>query len=122
MHRRGFGKMPTTFERRLISLFKRSSGFVLCSCRWCSTGQMPVGEDVLGGVFEHASAARGKRVAQAVGDLPQLRHRRGVIRLREDRADDRGDRFARALRDRRQQIPHEVHAAPLPRGPRSAPC
>jgi hypothetical protein len=25
----GFGKMPTTFERRLISLLRRSSGFVL---------------------------------------------------------------------------------------------
>jgi len=29
----GFGKMPTTFERRVISLLSRFSGFVLCSCR-----------------------------------------------------------------------------------------
>jgi len=26
------GKIPTTAERRLISLFSLSSGFVLCSC------------------------------------------------------------------------------------------
>ncbi len=29
----GLGKMPTTFDRRLISLFRRSSGLVLCNCR-----------------------------------------------------------------------------------------
>jgi hypothetical protein len=35
----GFVMMPTTFERRLISLLRRSSGFVLCSWRWCSIGR-----------------------------------------------------------------------------------
>ena len=35
----GFVMMPATFERRLISLLRRSSGFVLCSWRWCSIGR-----------------------------------------------------------------------------------
>ena len=29
----GFGKIPPTLERCLISLLRRSSGLVLCSCR-----------------------------------------------------------------------------------------
>ena len=68
-----------------------------------------------------SSSGRGPREAraQAVGDLPQLRHRRRVIGLREDRADDRRDRFAGALRHGREQVAHEVHAAPLPRAPES---
>ena len=61
-----------------------------------------------------SAAARANRRAQAVGDLAQLRHRGGVIGLREDGADDRGDGLARALGHRREQIPHEMHAAPLP--------
>jgi len=36
----------------------------------------------------------------ALGDLPQLRQGRGVVRLRENGADDRGDRLARAVRHR----------------------
>jgi hypothetical protein len=36
-----------------------------------------------------------------------------MVGLREDRADDRGDRLARALRHRGQQVPHERHPAPL---------
>jgi hypothetical protein len=31
----GVGKMPTTFDRRFISSFSPSSGFVLYSWRWC---------------------------------------------------------------------------------------
>ena len=34
-----FGKMPTTSVRRLISPFRRSTGFVECSLALCSLGK-----------------------------------------------------------------------------------
>jgi hypothetical protein len=34
-----------------------------------------------------------------------------VIGLGEERSDDRGDRLARAFRDGRQQVAHEMHTA-----------
>ena len=75
--------------------------------------QMSRREDVLRGVFQHGGRARKPR-APAVGDLPQLGHRRGVVRLREDGADDRRDGFAGAVGDGGQEVAHDVHAAPLP--------
>lgn len=42
--------------------------------------QMSVREDVFGGLFEDGRGA-GEPCAEAVGDLSQLRQRRGVIRL-----------------------------------------
>ena len=79
--------------------------------------EMAVGQDVLGGLLQHGRRPR-KAGAQAIGDLPQLRHRRGMVRLRKDRADDGRDRFPHPVRHRGQQIPHEMHPAPLPRGAR----
>jgi len=43
------GKIPTTSLRRLISLLRRSSGFVLCSLARCRAGlgwEVHVGENV----------------------------------------------------------------------------
>ena len=76
--------------------------------------QVPVCQDVLGRILEEGGGLRKPR-SQALGHLPQLRPRRRVIGLREDRAHHRRNGFAGALRHRRQQVPHEVHATPLPR-------
>ena len=75
--------------------------------------QMPVRQDVFGRVLEDGRRL-GEARPEAIGDLPQLRHRRRVVRLREDRADNGRDRLARALGHRGEQIAHEMHAAPLP--------
>jgi hypothetical protein len=56
----GFGKIPTTFDRRLISLFNRSSGFVLCNWRWCSTGRCRYAE-MSSAASSSSVAARGNR-------------------------------------------------------------
>jgi len=73
--------------------------------------QMPVRQDVFGGILEE-SRGLGESRAESVGDLPQLGHRGGVIGLREDRADDRSDGLAGAPGYRCEQIPHEVHFMP----------
>ena len=64
------------------------------------------------------AAARANRLRSPFGHLPELRHRGGVIGLREDRSDDRCDRLPGSLRDGRQQVTHEMHAAALPGGAR----
>jgi hypothetical protein len=71
-----------------------------------------VGQNVLRRFLQERRSF-GKPSAQTVGDFVQLRHRASMVGLREDRADDRGDRLARALRHRGQQVPHERHPAPL---------
>jgi hypothetical protein len=76
--------------------------------------QVSIGQDVFGRLFEDRGGA-GEAAAEPVRHLTPLRHRRGVVRLGEDRADDGGDGLARAVRDGRQQRAHEVDAAPLPR-------
>jgi hypothetical protein len=79
------------------------------------TRKAPVGERVFGGVLQERRRLR-EAVAQSVGDLSQLRHRARMIWLRKDRSRDRGNRLAGALRHGGQQVPHEVHPAPLPSG------
>ncbi len=54
---------------------------------------------------------------QAVGDVAELRLRRRMIGLRDEGTYDRGDRSTGALRHGREQVPHEVDPAALPRGP-----
>ena len=58
--------------------------------------QMPIGENVFGRLLEHSGGAHQPR-AQAVNNLAELSHCRGVIRLRKDCADNRSDLFTRAL-------------------------
>ncbi|MNC84518.1 hypothetical protein D3C83_00740 [compost metagenome] len=76
--------------------------------------EVAVGQDVLRRVLQQRRGTR-KPAAQSLGHLPQLRHRRGMIRLGEDRPDDRRDGLAGALGHRGQEIPHEVDTTPLPR-------
>ncbi len=51
-----------------------------------------------------------------MGDLVQLGHRRVMVGLGEDRADDRGHRILGLLGYHGEQVPHEVHPAALPGG------
>ena len=107
--------MPTTAERRLISLFSRSSGFVRVQLPAVRRRKVQVGEHVLGRLLEQLGGL-GEAAAQALDDPLQLRLRRRVVGLREDRPHDRGHRLAGAARQRGQHVAHEVHATPLPRG------
>ena len=66
-------------------------------------GQMPVRQDVFGGILEEGRGLSESR-AESVGDFAQLRHRGRVIGLRENGADDRGDGLAGALGHRREQV------------------
>ena len=59
---------------------------------------MSIRQDVFSRLFEQRGRARKPR-PQPVGDLPQLRQRRRVIRLREDGAHDGRDRFTRLRRN-----------------------
>ncbi len=92
-------------------------------------GQMPVREDVLGGVFEQRRGTRKAR-AQAIGDLAELRERRRMVGLGEDGPDDSrqwpharpGDRVGRRgveIRDSRARPKvDEVKTAPIRSWPR----
>lgn len=84
-------------------------------------GQMAVRQDVFRGLREDGCRP-GKPCPQPVGDLPQLRQGQGVIRLGEDRAHDRRDCLARAVRHRREQVAHEVGRGSVATSCRSAPC
>ncbi len=79
-------------------------------------GDLQVREHVLGGVFEELGGLR-EPTLEHPGHLVELRHRRGVIGLGEDRAHDRRDGVVGSLGHDREQVPHEVHPAALPGGP-----
>jgi hypothetical protein len=63
----GLGRIPTTFERRLISLLSCSSVQLPLVLEW----QVAVGQDVLGGLLEQRGRAR-KAGTQTVGDFAKL--------------------------------------------------
>lgn len=65
----GLGKMPTTCDRRLISLFSRC-----CAATAVLQGQVPVGEDIFSRVFEQGGGL-GKARTQPLGHLAQLHER-----------------------------------------------
>ena len=106
----GFGKIPTTFERALAFCVQPLERIRAVQLPLVRNRQRPIGQHVFGGLLEQRGGAR-KAGPEAIGDLPELRQRGGLIGLREDRADDRRDRFAGALRHRREEISHDVHAA-----------
>jgi hypothetical protein len=72
----------------LISLWRRSSGSSNAACAGAPSGSAG-GEHVLGGVLQEFGDLWELRT-EHLRDLVQLAHRRGVIGLGEDRADDRG--------------------------------
>ena len=74
---------------------------------------MAVRQNVFRGLFE-GNGRQLESAAPALGDLPESRQCRSVIRLCEDRVHDRGDGLAGTLRDRGERVAHEVHAAALP--------
>lgn len=54
--------------------------------------------------------------AEHCGDLAELFLNVLPVRLGENGADDRGDHFLRSLRDRGEDVAHEMHPAALPAG------
>ncbi len=80
------GKIPTTSVRRLISPFRRSIGFVLCSFVRCCGGKGHVGEDVLLGAVHEGRELRQLR-AHLVRHQPPLGFGRGVVWLSEGGSD-----------------------------------
>jgi hypothetical protein len=60
--------MPTMLERRMISLFRRSSGFVLVQLPLVFERHVPVGQGVLRRVVQERGCL-DKPTAEPVGDL-----------------------------------------------------
>jgi hypothetical protein len=78
-------------------------------------GEGREGEKAVAGVGEHACDFRVGAL-QHPGHLVELGVHMFLIRLGEDRADDRGHHLARAFRDHREHVAHEMDPAALPRG------
>jgi len=76
--------------------------------------QGAVGQDVFGGVLQQCRGAQETH-PQAVGDLPELRQRRFVIRLREDGSEHGRDGFAGRVGHARKRILDDVDPAAWPR-------
>ena len=107
-----FGKMPTTRERRLISLLIRSSGFVdqiFCQWRFRECGE---GQDFgLRVVHEWADLREG--VGESVADLVPGSGDGSLVRLGEDGAEHRRDHVGLVLGHVSEQVAGEVHSAAL---------
>jgi hypothetical protein len=107
--------MPTTSVRRRISRFSRSSELFDHSCRQCSFGCAVKGEDLRAWLVEQRGRLRES--ALELSDDPAVLLADPVgVGLGEDRSHHRRHEALGALRDVRQQVPHEVRAAALPAG------
>ena len=65
-----FGKMPTTSVRRLISPFRRSSGFVECSFVRCCWGKLNIGGNVSARPRQFSAARFGTYWPELIGARP----------------------------------------------------
>jgi hypothetical protein len=70
-------------------------------------------EEIMVCVIEHRGDL-GKRPAQHRRDLDELGVDVFAVRLREDRADNRGDHVLGSFRDHGEHVAHEVDSASLP--------
>jgi hypothetical protein len=105
--------MPITSVRRRISLLSRSSELFDQSCRqWSFGNELKASRSVP--ASSSSAAAFGEATFELVDDPGVLLVDGGRVGLREDRPDHRRDEVLRALGDAREQVAHEVGAAPLP--------
>jgi hypothetical protein len=108
-----FGEMPTTPVLRLMSLFRRSSGFVEEICLQCSSGEAHVGKDLLFALQQEHRAPR-HAFFRAIGERSQFFLCHCLVRLLKHQPDG-GKHYALAVcGDEREQVAQEAHPAVLP--------
>ena len=112
---KALGKMPTTFERRLISLFNRSSGLLDQILRQCAVGNA-VNARTSVRAARIDSAAFGNRSSRvAVTSSQRASTARRVCRARRSMRNAAATNSPWRLRHGREQVAGVVHAAALPR-------
>ena len=114
------GKIPTTRERRLISLLTRSSGLVDQILRQCARGK-PVNARTSALASSISGPILGNDVASWSRTSSQVALTAAGVGLGEDRAEHGGDHVAVRLRDVGEQVAGEVDPAPLMPGALEAP-
>src|SRR5512144_392243 len=108
----GFGKIPTTSVRRLISLWRRSNGLVLQIFLQCASGKSA--NAVRSALASRSMPATAGNLlsSRAATVSTWSRTRRGG--LGEDGADGGGDHLGVALAHLGERVAQEVDAASLP--------
>ena len=108
------GKIPTTSERRPISLLTRSSGLVERSLVQCSAGKRVEGDQVLLGVLEQPADLRRDRL-QALEDVADALAGLVAVFGVEHFPQRGGDQAALVAAAVGEHVSDEVHRAALPR-------